>query len=276
MKQYTKIFGVASAIGFLIILMIGYLMLFEMNAALLKNQNETFLAESRSKILIFNERLNKISNNFIVYSKLPSFRSIRFYTLTLNQHAVDENIRQLELFFLELNKNNDYLNKIRFIDNNGQEVISVDKNSIHYNLSHIDKYNNVSHVLQENLKPDEHHIDITKDLSGKPITMIWWYPIYVSSNKKLGYLAFDVSTKLIEKEIKNISDPGITYSLITDQSDNLSNGENQLISEQIPSENLLQNSDWIVSQELALSGLNWNINIIGDQHVYTEDINNIQ
>ena len=134
MKQYTKTIGVLTAIGFLIINAAGYYIFNTMFSSLVNQQKERFHEESRAKINILNERLKNLTQSFNSFSQLPSFRSIRFYKLTLNKLAVDENIRQLELYFFDILKSNRYLTQVRFIDKRGNEIFKIDKQSIHNDL----------------------------------------------------------------------------------------------------------------------------------------------
>lgn len=276
MKEYTKLIALITVTSFLVIAVGGYYVFHQMNASLLKQHEEQFRSESVTRIKIFKEHIRHITDNFQAYSQLPSFRSIRFYTLTLNQLAVEDNIRQLELFFLDIQKNNNYLEQIRFIDNDGNEIIKVDKNAIQYNLANISQYSNVIHLLEHNLEHDAVHIDVIRNVSGEPITLVWWIPVYVSSNKRLGYLAFDVNISLIQLEMTGSSDTGLNIVAITSDTDNFLKGDYQLISEPLPDGVLLQDSDWVISDDLPLSGLDWRIHIIGNKQLHLEGINTVQ
>ena len=276
MKEYTKLIAYITVTGFLMITIAGYYVFYEMNASLLKQHEEQFRTESETRIQIFKEHIINITENFQAYSQLPSFKSIRFYSLTLNQLAVEENKRQLELFFFDIQRNNSYLEKIRFVDNDGNEIIKVDKNSIQYNLNNISQNTDVMHLLERNIKPDEIHIDAIRDVSGSPKSLVWWIPVYVSSSKRLGYLAFNVNVSLIEKEMKGSSDAGLNIVVITNDLDDFLKGDHQLISEPLPDGISLQDSTWVTSDELPLNSLNWKIHVIGNKALYLEGINTVQ
>ncbi len=256
----------------MLVIAAGYFMLHDMNSTLLMQQQEKFQIESKSKIKILEEHIENITKSFKSYAQLPSFKAIRFHSLTLNYLAVEESKRQLELFFFDIKKNNNYLIETRFIDNNGNELIKVDRSSIHSNLKNIEQDENVSHILEFNLKSDEYHLDTINHGDGKAKFLTWWLPVYVSSTTRLGYLAFKVDSELIIREMDDIAESGLNVIIITNEFDDLAQGEYQLISEPLTDNNYKQNKNWIISDDLPLSGLNWRIHVIGNKASYTEGI----
>ena len=276
MKEYTKVLSYITAIGFMLIIMTGYVIFYKMNVSLLQHQHEQFQAESESKINTFNDHISSTTQNFKSYAQLPSFKSMRFYSLTLNDLSAEESRRQLELYFFELHNNNAYLQGVRFISNKGKEIISVEKSHIHAKLYDISSGKNISHVLEHELNANETHIDAIKNDFGTPETLVWWIPVYVSSKTRIGYLAFNVSTTLMQKEMIDISETNLNYIAITNDTDNISQGDHQLISEPLPEHIKLGDYKWLVSEKLPLSGLNWKINIIGDESIYVQEIRAIQ
>jgi len=273
MKRYGGIIGFITIFGFIIFAAAGCFMLDEMNSTLLFQQKEQFQKDAKLKIDIFNNRLNVLTNNFKSFSQLPSFRSIRFNELTLNKLVVQQNIRQLELFFFELIKESSYLLQIKYLDKDGNERFKVDKKNIYYDLSSISQYD---HILHLDLKSSENHIELINDNAGKPKSLVWWQPIYVSSTKRLGYLAFEVDASLIIKELIDISDKGLNYVSITEYLSIAISNEVKFFSETIPLNIQQQNKEWLFSAPLHLSGLNWNINIIGNQKAHTKYFNNLR
>lgn len=276
MKGYGNVITYFTIIGFLIIIALGYLIFHKMNLSLLHQQEEQFHFESESKIQGFQDRINNITNQFQVYSQLPSFKSIRFYSLTLNHLAVAESTRQLELFFFDLLQKNNYLQSVRFIDDKGDEVFHVDRNAIHYKLGNISQYIHETLILEQDLQVDDTHIEVIRNTMAKPQTLIWWVPVYTSRSKRLGHLAFHVDVSVLGKEMLNMSETGLNYMAITSDADNLFLGEHQLITEPLPEDMLASNGKWINSERLSLSGLDWSINIIGNETIYTRGINAIQ
>ncbi len=276
MKEYTKLIAYITVTSFLMITIAGYYVYHQMNTSLLNQREEQFRAESTTRIQIIKEHIINVTENFQAYSQLPSFSSIRFYSLTLNQLAVEENERQLELFFFDIVKNNNYLENIRFIDNQGNEIINVDKEAIQYNLTNISQYSNVLHLLEHNLDHDAVHIDAIRNDSASPKSLVWWIPVYVSSKKRLGYLAFDTNISLLQKEMTGISETGLNIVVITSDFDDFLQADYQLISEPLPEGISLHDSKWVISDDLPLSGLNWKIHIIGNKQIHLEGINTIQ
>ena len=276
MKEYTKIIGYITALCFVIIVVIGYFMFHDLNVSLLQHQQEQFYAESESKIKILKERIDNVTENFQSYAQLPSFKSIRFHSLTLNRLAVEESQRQLELFFFDSLKNNEHLIAVQFIGNEGNEIIKVDQFAIHSVFGNVLHNESASHIIELDLGHNEFQLDTISDDSGNLKSLIWWLPVYVSSSTRLGYLVFNVDVALIDDQIIEIAETGVNYVVITNDSDKLFQGDYQLISEPLPSDLQLQNDKWLVSGALPLTGLNWKINIIGNRELHTEGITTIQ
>jgi len=275
MKSYTQAIGYVVITVFLTLIVVGYFLFYTMYSSLATQYEEQFNIASESKINIFKERVDFYSERFKSYAQLPSFKTMRFHSLTLNDLAVEESKRHLELFFFDMIKNNHYIERIRFLDNDGAEIINVDHNTIHYNLSNITFFKNVAHVLTQDLKPDEIHMDIIRDDFGVFESLVWWLPVYVSSTQRMGYLAFNVSASLLHKEIIDISDPGLNYVVITRGNDDFLKDDYQLISEPLPDNIKLQDNLWIVSEPLEMEGLNLEMRIIGDADLYTKGISTI-
>ena len=276
MKQYTKIIGYITALLFVITVVIGYFIFHELNVSLLQHQKERFYAESESKIKILKERIVNATENFKSYAQLPSFKSIRFHSLTLNHLAVKESQRQLELFFFDSLKNNEHLMAVQFIDNEGNEIIKVDRFSIHSIFGNVLHNESASHIIELDLGHNEFQLDTISDNSGKLKSLVWWLPVYVSSSTRLGYLVFNVDAALIDKQIIEIAETGINYVVITNESDKPFQGDYQLISEPLPSDLQHQSDKWLVSDTLPLTGLNWKISIIGNREKHTEGITTMQ
>lgn len=272
----TKTIGYIIASGFILVTIAGYLILDQMNHSEFVHQEKIFHTDAKLKINIFKNNLNNLSQKFKTYAQLPAFKSIRFHSLTLNKLGVAENMRQLELFFFEIIKHNRYLQEIKFIDDHGNERLRVDKSTIHHKLINLKEFPNASHILEQNIQPENHHVDILRDKNGTISSMFWWLPIYVSSTKRLGYLSFHIDRKLLADALLDISDSTLTYAAITDESDNLLLGEYQLISSQLPHNYRQQDATWFVTAPIPLNGLEWNITIIGNQNTYTKGNRAIQ
>ena len=276
MKEYTKAIGYITVFSFISIAAVSYYMFHDMNTSLLRHQQEQFQTESESKITILQDRIDNIAKRFKSYTQLPSFKSIRFNSLTLNHFAVAEDIRQLELFLFDMQKNNEHLQSIRFVDNEGKELIKVDRGEIYAELGHFPGYKKTSSILSLNLKDDEFHVYVIHNDSGKPESLIWWMPVYVSLEKRLGYMVFDVDVNLIKKEMIDIHESGLNLIVITSEQDDITKGKYQLASEEFSNNIKFQKDKWIVSKNLSLSGLDWKIHIVGDKSAYIVGINATQ
>lgn len=272
MNKYTLIIGYLIAISALLIIGAGYAMFHEMNASLLREQEDLFRVESESKIKSFNDSLLNIAQNFASYAELPSFKSMRYYELTLNQLSVDDNKRQLELFFFDMSRNDNYLKAVTFVDDDGKAIFKIDQFSILSKLAHVSLQGNLTHVLEANLKPRDFHVQIISGEFNNLEALQWWLPVYVSTNKRMGHLVFDVDISLIQDEIIKISETGLNVVFITNEHDDLFHGEYQLASESLH-ENVISHADnWVNSSELPLKGLSWKISVAGEKSAHIKGI----
>lgn len=271
-KQFSESIGLAIAAGFLLIASVGYMIFIEVNNALLSQYEQQFQIESQSRIDTFKDHIINTTQTLQSYAQLPSFRSIRYHSLTLNRLAVDENIRQLELFFFEILRSNNNFMGVQYIDDKGDEIFKVDRLAISSNLGNILHNEDFKHSLNQNLGRDDIHLDAVKDEKNELVSLFWWVPVYVSSAKRSGYLVFDVDISLLRSELLDISEKGLTYVAITDDHDDIAKGSHQLISEIIPDDVDLNNDQWVVSSELPLTGLNWKIYLIGNENSHTKGV----
>lgn len=268
----SHIITYVTTIGFLIIILAGYLIFYNMNQSMRQQQKDQFYSESQAKIKILNDQFSRTTQNFQVYAQLPSFRSIRFYTLTLNNLAVEESKRQLELFFFDIHKNYRFLNEISFIDNSGNEIFKINNQTIEHKLKNISLRQEMTQFLGRDLNANETFIQINNDSMDKPDKLIWWIPVYVSTNTRLGYLTFKVDAEFLQHGLTSISEPGLNYIAITNEVDKLLEGEYRLITEPLPEHVPF----WHISEKLALSGLNWSVNIVGNELIYTAGVNQLE
>jgi len=275
-KQLTKLIGSLSVVAIVLIVVVGYTVFENINSKLLHQQEAQFHLEFQSRINTFKDHIGNLSQTFKSYAQLPSFKSIRYYSLTLNYFAVEENTRQLELYFFDLLKNNDYLLDVRYIDNDANEIFHVDKSTIYSDLGNVIHDYNIKHRLEQDLGPDEFHVDIKRDSQGKLKSLLWGVPVYTSVRNRSGYLIFDVDVSLLTDELTDISEEKLTYVVISHRSDNLSQDEYQLASETLPDNFIQQDKQWMKSSHLPLIGLNWKIHVIGDKEAHTEGIVTLQ
>ena len=176
-KQLTRLIGYLSVAGFVLIIVVGYMVFGNINSKLLQQQEAQFHLESQSRINTFKDHIGNLSQTFKSYAQLPSFKSIRYYSLTLNYLAVEENTRQLELYFFDLLKSNDHLLSVRYIDNNANEIFHVDRSTIYADLGNVIHDYNIKHRLEQDLGPDEFQWDIKRERQGKLQSLLWGVPV---------------------------------------------------------------------------------------------------
>ncbi|MBF0266470.1 MAG: GGDEF domain-containing protein, partial [Gammaproteobacteria bacterium] len=259
MPKYTsKLILYFTIFSFLFIVGTGYWLLTVMSSSLKQEQEKQFQLVATSKANIINNYIDDLYNNFKTYAQLPSFQSIRFYRLTLNQLAVKESVRQLELFFFDLIKNNQLIVDIKYIDEVGTLTLHVDQKNIYEDPTNLSFTSFDSSVLNKNLLPKQYYIETLNKQSGK---LTWWLPVYVSTQKRMGYLGFTISTKELNVLVSELSDNQLNTMSIYNEQKQLILGNNISFDEQ-----------WQFSQPLSLNDIQWEIRIHGNQKAYTQSI----
>lgn len=275
-SSFTKVISALSLAAFILIASVGYMVIDNVNSKLLDSREQQFYIESKSRGDSLVSYIENLTHNFASYARLPSFKSIRFYSLTLNDLAVEENTRQLELFFLDLLKNSEYLKSIQYINNDGRVVFEIADSSILSNKSVIVDKAVFNHLLGHEMQPGWTHIDLAPNIEDEPVILRWWIPVYPSQSHRSGFLVFNVKSSLLQNKLEEISEPGQTYVLIRKSEARIGYNKHILSSEVIPQEMLQKGIFWSYSRKLPFVDLDWSITIIGDRDVYIEEINALQ
>ena len=87
------------------------------------SQHQVFVTNAEATLGSINSRILNLSNQLDSYTELPSFGEIHYHKLTMNQAAVNQNKRSLELYFFSLHRREPGYSAISFIDANGREQI---------------------------------------------------------------------------------------------------------------------------------------------------------
>ena len=94
--RFILFFGMGSVF---FLLVISTLIFSRMEAAMEKQLKQQFQTDIHTRISIIKNFFSTHTENFNAATKVPMFRSMRFHELTLNQTALKNEFRQMELYF---------------------------------------------------------------------------------------------------------------------------------------------------------------------------------
>ena len=109
---------------------------------------QQFEKDARSKLDGLKESLSQTTERFRYTAEMPIFRSMRLHQLTLNKSNFQNDIRQLELYFLELQQEDPELKTLRYIDEKGTEVLRIEKSSIVQELTDLSHEHDIRKALE--------------------------------------------------------------------------------------------------------------------------------
>ena len=258
--RFILTFGLGG-IGFLLIIT---LIVFEkMEAEMVRQLEQQFYSDGQAQIVSLNDNLEAMTERFQSVSSIPMFRSMRFHELTLNKAALKNNIRQIELYFLDFIKQQLPLSQVRFVGKNGAEVFRVDKSGIQRNLSDLSQ----DKTIKEVLKLEYGQFRITEEWGNDDIKhLIWWIPVYITTMDRYGVMGFSVK-----------------YQSILDMVMQLSTNESEIIClMDIKAYKFIMGSHtkckenhddfWKISHPVQLSGLPWRVSLLIHPDSFLKDV----
>ena len=226
-----------------------------------ESQKSVFIEKAIAKTKSVNLRTETFTKQLQSYTQIPAFSEIHYHTLTRNTAVVRENIRSLELYFFSLHKDNQVFLSISLINNDGKEKIRIDNGQIQSNHRDFSATKNFQELQSKNNF-------VTLNSENETIKSInWWVPIYPSSSKRLGFLVFELDFALFQELIdtKN-SDEDIYLELLDKNNNTLFQG----------SENISDDSSWVIEQDLSLPELGWKIKITANTESLLAQINRVK
>ncbi|MDH5765131.1 MAG: ATP-binding protein [Gammaproteobacteria bacterium] len=252
--------------GILLISIITTLIFIYTQKAMSDQLRIQFLTDSESHTLNFTQHIKLFSNDLTQITKLPIFKSLRYHELTLNEPAKRDDIRQIELYFIEQQIHNPYIQEIQLIDTSGMEIINVYNKSI--STSHKDYSINNNILTALNLKSGQTEI-VLQQKDGSPNTLTWRIPLYISNNVHLGILIIHVDFKYIQNTINNISKDNTKWICLYDHKRTLIETNNSQC-------NYSDNDIWTYNGAINLHNISWQLDIQTNQNSYLTDVVNFR
>ena len=266
LKQYfIVVFGFGTI---LFLFMVSTLLFNRMESIMVNQLSDTFKVEVEYKIKQLHEKASNFNKTFTTMTQLPLFSSIRFYTLTLNDAAIKNDIRQLELYFYNIAKQSDEITKVVYINNKSSEVFHIDDDQIHSNLNDKSEEGHIKKLV--NLKKNE-IVNTTSYTQDTISSLSWWIPVFVSSNKKQGVMGYTIDFNNLKKSILAMFSVSNDLICITDEKGNtlITNSKEGVCT---------QGTDelWHVNDTLTINNLKWNVSVVRDPQIVLAQVNELK
>lgn len=235
--------------------------------SLVYSQYQIFMTNAEATLTSINSRILNLANQLDSYTEIPSFGEIHYHQLTMNQAAVNQNKRSLELYFFSLHRREPGYSAISFIDLTGREQIRISQQAI----SNVYRDFSADKAFQH-LKDNAYQkslLSLNNNLQGQPTTISWWLPVLTSASKSLGYLKFDITFDLLKEVIEIQSwDKEMNIDLVN-------SNDRSLLTGKPVKKPKLKDLEWSLNQPLSLPGLDWEIHISASQEILLDHINTI-
>ncbi len=254
--------------GILFLFIITVSVFSHMESAMVEQLEQRFQSDVHSRIVGLNTIFSEQTEHFQFAARLPMFRSMRFHQLTLNQSALKNDVRQLELYFLDLINQNSELTQVRYINKQGAEIFRVNRSSIKRNLSDLSQDKRVNEMLK--LKFGSFKISKQR-INGKIQNIIWWIPVYASSEVKYGVMSFSFNYQSILDRVGQMVTSEAEEVCLSDVDGTVLFSSNKQKTCAMQEEGV-----WHVTEKINLPGLSWKISLSVDKDVFLVDVKEIK
>ena len=265
MSLRTKFILTIGLGGIFFLFIITSLVFNSMGSTMEYQLKQRFESDAKARLDNFNNKLTSLTEKFTSMSNLPMFRSMRFNQLTLNHAALKNDIREMELYILDsIHKNTD-ITQVRYINNKAAEVFRIDQSGIKTNLSDLTQ----DTTIREMLKIPYGHSRITlSSNNSKTTNIIWWVPVYVSTDKIDGIMSYSIDFDYIVRNMKRITESDSEHACIQKP-----DGEKIISSGKLDCDH--SNSDyWSIDDTVNLPGVNWSISVSVNPEFFLQEVKN--
>lgn len=252
----------------LFMFLITILVFNRMESAMEKQLFQQFNNDGLNSLDLFSEEIRGLDTHFTSSTSLPMFNSMRFHELTLNEAGQKNDIRQLELYFYGLIQKNTEISEIVFVDKQALEVFRINHKGISSDLHDMSLNRQIIELLQ--LQKGE--IRTTYKIKEQKITdVVWWIPVYVSSNTQYGVMGFSVDFQFFKDRVKTLASSKAESVCLSDSSEKVlisSNDGNKCFdaSEQL----------WKVEKQIDLHGHVWKTALYIDSLSFLEEVSSLK
>jgi len=264
-SQFVLYFGLG---GVFLLFVITTLVFYRMESAMELQLEQQFKVDAQKRVAGLNHSFDVLRENFESMARLPMFRSMRFHQLTLNQAALKNDIRQLELFFFDWINQNIELTQVQYVNKMGAEVFRIENKGIRQNLTDMSQDKVVSEVLK--LKRGDFSITSYR-INNQIQNIVWWIPIYVTTDEHYGVMGFSVDySHLLDIVEQLVTSDVESVCLEDDQGVVLFSNHNKTTCQK-------QNDDfWSVTDKINLPDFSWQITLSVDSDVFQGEVKQIR
>lgn len=267
MKLHSRTALTAAIAGFTVVIVLGMFVFFHMGRAMEEQHKGRFVADTHARLDALALHIKQLSDHFSTYAELPGFKLMRFNELSLNDAAVREDTRRLELYFLDIQQRQPIFHTVRFIGNDGSEIFKVANATIQGSLGDLSQHPETKMAL--GLKQGEMRVTYSGAADRSYLT--WWLPVYTSLTHRQGILALDIDFDFFKNEIAELHQERLSYSVVRDTS-----SRNILQTPGMPAGIAVTAGDWVVSRALPLPGLGWQAHVYAEPDVFLGDVTTIR
>ncbi|OOZ39094.1 hypothetical protein BOW53_13020 [Solemya pervernicosa gill symbiont] len=248
MKNHTHTITLIALIGIVVIVVSSVTIFRYMEESLIEQHREQFIIDSTAKLDGLVNTLEERRFHLNAFTQLPTFKSLRFHQLSLNYAAIRDDLRHLELYFLELQHRQPDFLSVHYFNNEGTERFSVKNGIIQNQLGRIERFAPSGFAA----KLQHGELRVTQSSNEEITSLTWWLPVYSSINHRLGTLSFTYSFKPIANALINLAQEGRSCSILSEKQ-----GRLLLSSEEVGDDIKLRSGSWFVSRDLPLPGIDW-------------------
>ena len=226
-----------------------------------------FTIDGENRIERFDSEFSEITRDFKISTSLPMFSSIRFHTLTLNKEGYKNDIRQLELYFYDLIKKSSEINQVRYITQQGREAFLVQRDGISSNLRDFSTDSTVVSLLK--MKRNEVIIELEK-VKGELKNIVWWMPVYVSSDTRQGVISYSMDYEFLNKKVN---------SLVYSKDEGACLLENNMVLVNTSKDKncgKFQNNMWEINQEVSFADRKWVLRLFVDSNSFLNEVKDLK
>ncbi|MFC2074193.1 ATP-binding protein [Campylobacterota bacterium] len=252
----------------LFMFLITILVFNRMESAMEKQLFQQFNNDGLNSLAWFSEEIHDLDIHFTSSTSLPMFNSMRFHQLTLNKAGHKNDIRQLELYFYGLIQKNTEISEIVFVDKQALEVFRINRQGISSDLHDMSLNRQIIGLLQ--LQKGE--IRTTYKIKDSKITdVVWWVPVYVSSNTQYGVMGFSVGFQFFKDRVMALASSAAESVCLSDSSE-------QVLISSDDSKKCFDASEqlWKVDKEIDLHGQVWKIALYIDSLGLLEEVSSLK
>ncbi len=257
--------------GIAFLLVVTSLVFNRMEVAMIKQLKQQFEDSVSVQLDNLRREFHGLTTDFQSAAAQPLFRSMRYHQLTLNKAAEKNDIRHLELSFLEMINRRPEIMKVQYIDGNALERIRVDHSGIKRNLSDLSLDPAVSRALA--LSMAEYEISQTRHGEAMA-SLVWKVPVHISPTRNFGVLLFHVDYAHFANILRKLAASGFEHICLQDMAggDAIFGNRNRCLAEASHDSNI----QWEIDRPLLFPGLSWTVHFSEDSELILAPVGEVR